>query len=60
MVDITEQKKCHWCAMMIPKDARGCPYCRKTQSLYERFLSGIFWAAVTFFIFMYLFFGLKP
>lgn len=26
-----EEKKCKHCAMMIPKEAKICPYCRKTQ-----------------------------
>lgn len=24
------EKKCRYCAMMIPKEAKVCPYCRKT------------------------------
>jgi hypothetical protein len=26
-----EEKKCKFCAMMIPKDAKICPHCRKKQ-----------------------------
>lgn len=27
------EKKCKHCAMMIPKDAKVCPHCRKRQSV---------------------------
>lgn len=27
------KKKCHKCAMMIPKEASICPHCRKTQGM---------------------------
>jgi len=26
-----DEKKCKYCAMMIPKEAKICPHCRKTQ-----------------------------
>jgi len=28
---MSEEKKCRHCAMMIPKEAKVCPHCRKTQ-----------------------------
>ena len=27
------EKKCRYCSMMIPGDAKICPYCRKSQSV---------------------------
>jgi RNA polymerase subunit RPABC4/transcription elongation factor Spt4 len=29
----TKSKKCNYCAMAIPTDARICPYCRKKQGM---------------------------
>lgn len=28
-----EEKKCKYCAMMIPKEAKICPHCRKKQGM---------------------------
>lgn len=28
-----EEKKCHYCAMMIPKEAKICPHCRKKMPI---------------------------
>ncbi|MBN1473498.1 MAG: hypothetical protein JW914_02680 [Syntrophaceae bacterium] len=38
------EKKCKHCAMMIPKEAKICPHCRKKQgtSIITLFLSAIF------------------
>lgn len=38
------EKKCRHCAMMIPEDAKICPYCRKSQgtSTGVKILAGIF------------------
>jgi hypothetical protein len=30
---MSEEKKCSYCAMMIPKEAKICPYCRKKMPL---------------------------
>ena len=32
----TEKKKCTACAMLIPKDAQMCPYCKTIQPLPEK------------------------
>ena len=37
------EKKCKYCAMMIPEDAKICPYCRKKQnSTFLKFIGGFF------------------
>lgn len=40
----TEMKKCKQCAMMIPKDAKICPHCRKPQgwTLAAKIVAGFF------------------
>ena len=30
---MNEEKKCHYCAMIIPKEAKICPHCRKKMPL---------------------------
>ena len=44
MAPRTEQKKCRSCAMLIPKAAKICPYCRKKQgwTLPAKIFAGIF------------------
>jgi RNA polymerase subunit RPABC4/transcription elongation factor Spt4 len=41
---MSEEKKCKYCAMMIPKEAKICPHCRKKQgtSFFVGFLAVIF------------------
>lgn len=38
------EKKCKYCAMMIPKEAKICPHCRKTQgwTLPAKLVAGFF------------------
>lgn len=40
------EKKCKYCAMMIPKEAKVCPHCRKKQGT-----SGLVWVLVILFFF---------
>ena len=41
------EKKCKYCAMMIPKEAKICPHCRKKQKR-----SGLFLVLVILFFFI--------
>ena len=37
------EKKCKYCAMVIPEEAKICPYCRKKQSsTFLKFIAGFF------------------
>ncbi len=46
---MSEEKKCRHCAMMIPKEAKVCPHCRKKQGINKLviiiplFLLAIWW-----------------
>jgi len=44
-----EEKKCKYCAMMIPKEAKICPHCRKKQG--TSFIVGFLAVIVTIFLF---------
>jgi len=49
---MSTEKKCKYCAMMIPKEAKFCPHCRKRQKmrLFTKILIGFF----LFFVFCML------
>jgi len=49
----TTEKKCPHCAMMIPKEANICPYCKKQQLTPKKFLCAIV-VLIGFVFFTYL------
>lgn len=49
---MAEEKKCKYCAMMIPKEAEFCPHCRKDKPLSAGVFFLIIIGVITFFVIM--------
>jgi hypothetical protein len=51
-----DKKQCRCCAMMIPIEAKRCPYCRKKQNIIDIIIDRIFWTFIIFILLMFLLF----